>query len=42
MSRKPRSFQPHAAELETKLLLSVTTAPVPDTADVTILAERVA
>lgn len=37
---KRKAFQPQAAELESKLLLSYTGAPAPSTAEVSILADR--
>ncbi len=40
MNRKPQNFRPQASELESRLLLSVTTAPAPETAEVSILSER--
>src|SRR6476620_9135253 len=40
MDRKPRVFQPRASELESKILLSLTATPAPETAEITILEER--
>jgi hypothetical protein len=40
MNRTARSFQPQATELESKLLLSLTATPAPETAEVTILSDR--
>ena len=37
MDRKPRNFQPQAAELETKVMLSVAATPPPADAEVTTL-----
>jgi hypothetical protein len=40
MDRKPRVFQPQATELESKILMSLTATPAPETAGVSILEER--
>ena len=40
MDRRRRSFQPEATELESKILLSLTATPAPETAEVTRLSDR--
>lgn len=40
MNRKPPRFQPQASELESKILLSLTTNPSPVSAEVSILSQR--